>query len=55
MYDGNQSTHHLSEKYCADAFFNMSNATKFKTIVIASPTNPIILNDFMFLRVRDDG
>ena len=33
------------------AFFNISNATKFKAIVIASPTNPIILNDFIFLRV----
>ena len=55
MYDGNQSDHHLSEKYCADAFFNMSNATKFKTIVIASPSNPIILYGFMFLRVCDDA
>jgi len=51
-YDGNQSDHHLSEKYSADAFFHTSNATKFKAIVIASPTNPIILNDFIFLRVR---
>jgi hypothetical protein len=51
MYDGNQPDHHLSEKYSADAFFNTSNATKFKAIVIASPTNPIILNDFIFLRV----
>lgn len=48
MYDGNQPDHHLSENNSADAFFNMSNATKFKTIVIASPTNPIILYDFNF-------
>ena len=54
-YDGNQSDHHLSEKYSADAFFNISNATKFKAIVIAIPTNPIILNDFIFLRVCDDA
>ena len=47
MYDGNQPDHDLSEKYSADAFFNISNATKFKAIVIASPTNPIILNDFI--------
>ncbi len=54
-YDGNQSDHHLSEKYCSDAFFNTSNATKFKAIVIASPTNSIILNDSIFLRVCDDA
>jgi hypothetical protein len=48
MYDGNQSDHHLSEKYAADAFFNKSNAIKFRAIVIASPVNPIILNDFIF-------
>jgi hypothetical protein len=51
MYDGNQPEHHLSEKNSADAVLNMSNANKFETIVIASPTNPIILYDFIFLRV----
>ncbi len=55
IYDGNQSDHHLSEKYSADALFNIKKATKFKAIVMASPTNPIILNDFMFLRVCDDA
>jgi hypothetical protein len=41
MYDGNQIDHHLSEKYSASAFFNKHSATKFKAIVIASPTNPM--------------
>ncbi len=55
MYNGNQSNHHWSEKYSADAFFNTSNATKFKTIVTASPTNPVILNNVIFLRACDDA
>jgi hypothetical protein len=50
-YIGNQWDHHLSEKNSADALFSISNATKFKTIVIASPTNPIILDVFMFFCV----
>jgi hypothetical protein len=40
VYDGSQTDHHASEKYTAAALFNKSNATKFKAIVIASPTNP---------------
>ena len=62
MYDGNQTDHHLSEKYSADVFFNKSNAIKFKAIVIVSPTNPdtpntnmTILNGFIFVRVCDDA
>jgi len=45
MYDGNQPDDHLSEKYSTDAFFNISKATKFKVIVIASPTNPTNANE----------
>ena len=45
MYDGNQTDHHLSEKYPASAFFNTSSANKFKAIVIASPTNPMNANE----------
>jgi len=45
VYDGNQTDHHLSEKYSASAFFNKSNATKFKAIVIASPNNPMNANE----------
>jgi len=45
MYDGNQSDHHFSEKYSAAALFNKSNATKFKAMVIASPNNPMNLNE----------
>ena len=62
MYDGNQSDHHLSEKYSAAAFFNKNNATKFRAIVIASPVNPmtkptnlIVLCGFIFLRACDDA
>ena len=64
VYDGNQTDHHLSEKYSASAFFNKSSATKFKAIVIASPTNPINANEpptqndlhgFIFLSACDDA
>ena len=50
MYDVNHSAHHFSEKYSADARLKKSNATKFRTVVIASPSKPMVLNAFMFSR-----
>src|ERR1035437_4528207 len=47
-YDVNPADHQVSEKYSADARLNTSNAIKFKTVVVASPINPIVLNAFMF-------
>ncbi len=60
-YDGNQDDHHSSEKYAADALLKKSNATRFKAVVIASPNNPMNLNEladlmdlhvFIFLSAR---
>jgi len=50
MYAGNQSDHQLSEKNSAEGCFNISKATKFTAITIASPSNPtvlIVLNEFI--------
>jgi hypothetical protein len=44
-YDGNQSDHHAPEKYAADALLKKNNATRFKATVIASPNNPMNLNE----------
>jgi hypothetical protein len=34
---------------------NTSNAIRFKTVVIASPINPIVLNAFMFAPLAPCG
>lgn len=61
-YDGNQADHHLSEKYAADTLLKKSKATTFKAIVIASPNNPMNVNEladlidlhvFIFLSAAD--